>query len=224
MNTHPAEMHAATRGKQRAASQIVAPPDGHPPSLAPASCLGSHEGCAALVALLRPLMSSGVGQDDDGLAYVAYSSEGNLVMHISQLAPDYLSPLPVYVRRLINRRREAPSIFKHSGWYFMLTSGCTGWEPNRAEVFATRWDSRHKPCETYQHVDVAGFTEPVDTSCCKFRAFLCRCVLRWLLRCLNRLCCLLFSEASLFFFINTCLEVPFMRTTTQQRLSLPNAM
>ena len=97
MNTHPAEMHAATRGKQRAASQIVAPPDGHPPSLAPASCLGSHEGCAALFALLRPLMSSGVGQDDDGLAYVAYSSEGNLVMHISQLAPDYLSPLPVYV-------------------------------------------------------------------------------------------------------------------------------
>ncbi len=83
-------------------------------------------------------MPSGVGQDEDGRAYVAYSSEENLVMHISQLAPDYLSPLPTYVRRLVNRRREAPSIFKHSGWYFMLTSGCTGWEPNRAEVFATR--------------------------------------------------------------------------------------
>ena len=90
-------------------------------------------------ALLRLLMPSGVGQDDDGLAYVAYSSEDNLVMHISQLAPDFLSPQPIYVRRLINRRREAPSIFKHSGWYFMLTSGCTGWEPNRAEVFATRY-------------------------------------------------------------------------------------
>ncbi|KAK9822529.1 hypothetical protein WJX74_001729 [Apatococcus lobatus] len=90
-------------------------------------------------------------KDDDGLAYVAYSSEDNLVMHISQLAPDFLSPQAAYVRRLINRRREAPSIFKHSGWYFMLTSGCTGWEPNRAEVFATRnimgeWVSLGNPC------------------------------------------------------------------------------
>ena len=84
-------------------------------------------------------MLSGAGQDEDDRAYVAYSSEENLVMHISPLAPDYLSPLPTYVRRLVNRRREAPSIFKHSGWYFMLTSGCTGWEPNRAEVFATRY-------------------------------------------------------------------------------------
>lgn len=95
--------------------------------------------CSSTSALLRLLMPSGVRQDDDGVAYVAYSSEENLVMHISRLAPDYLAPLPTYVRRLINRRREAPSIFKHSGWYFMLTSGCTGWEPNRAEVFATRY-------------------------------------------------------------------------------------
>ena len=26
-------------------------------------------------------------------------------------------------------------MFKAAGHYFLLTSGCTGWEPNRAEVF-----------------------------------------------------------------------------------------
>lgn len=31
--------------------------------------------------------------------------------------------------------REAPAIFQAHGAYFLLTSGCTGWDPNSAEVF-----------------------------------------------------------------------------------------
>ena len=31
--------------------------------------------------------------------------------------------------------REAPAIFQAHGSYFLLTSGCTGWDPNAAEVF-----------------------------------------------------------------------------------------
>ena len=31
--------------------------------------------------------------------------------------------------------REAPAIFQAHGAYFLLTSGCTGWAPNAAEVF-----------------------------------------------------------------------------------------
>ena len=41
----------------------------------------------------------------------------------------------MYVRALVGLSREAPSMFKAAGHYFLLTSGCTGWEPNRAEVF-----------------------------------------------------------------------------------------
>ena len=37
-------------------------------------------------------------QDDDGTAYVAYSSENNMVMHIACLKPDYLAPEPDYHR------------------------------------------------------------------------------------------------------------------------------
>ena len=37
-------------------------------------------------------------QDDDGSAYVAYSSENNMVMHIARLRPDYLAPEPDYKR------------------------------------------------------------------------------------------------------------------------------
>ena len=40
-----------------------------------------------------------------------------------------------YVRALVGLSREAPSMFKAVGHYFLFTSGCTGWEPNRAEVF-----------------------------------------------------------------------------------------
>ena len=40
-----------------------------------------------------------------------------------------------YVRTLVGLSREAPSMFMAAGHYFLFTSGCTGWEPNRAEVF-----------------------------------------------------------------------------------------
>ena len=36
--------------------------------------------------------------------------------------------------------REAPAIFKHGDIYLMITSGCTGWQVNRAEVYYARHD------------------------------------------------------------------------------------
>ncbi len=30
-------------------------------------------------------------------------------------------------------------MFKYKGLYLMLTSGCTGWNPNRAEIFFARY-------------------------------------------------------------------------------------
>lgn len=34
--------------------------------------------------------------------------------------------------------REAPAMFKHGDIYLMITSGCTGWQANRAEIFYAR--------------------------------------------------------------------------------------
>ena len=74
-------------------------------------------------------------QDDDGSAYIAYSSEDNSVMHVARLTANYTDVQPTYRRILVQLKREAPAIFKHGRYYLMLTSGCTGWAPNRAEVF-----------------------------------------------------------------------------------------
>ncbi|HTR29028.1 MAG TPA: beta-galactosidase [Puia sp.] len=75
-----------------------------------------------------------VFQDDDGRAYLVYASENNNAMQVCLLSPDYLSPTPVYSRILIGQRREAPAIFKSAGKYYLITSLCSGWDPNAARI------------------------------------------------------------------------------------------
>lgn len=92
-------------------------------------------------------------KDDDQRAYLIYSSERNKVLHVAELAPDYLTVLPRYTPVAAGLSREAPAAFKHQGSYFLLTSGCTGWSPNRAEVFTAPspsgpWASLGDPCST----------------------------------------------------------------------------
>jgi lysophospholipase L1-like esterase len=75
-------------------------------------------------------------QDDDGKAYLVHSSEGNATMHVSLLSDDYLKPAGKAVRIFEGQFREAPAVFKRKGLYYLVTSGCTGWYPNRA-LYAT---------------------------------------------------------------------------------------
>lgn len=79
--------------------------------------------------------------DDDGKAYVYYSGEDNWTMHISRLNDDYTAPEKPMVaenegktwsRNFVRRMREAPAPFKWQGKYYIITSACTGWEPNPA--------------------------------------------------------------------------------------------
>ena len=75
-----------------------------------------------------------VFKDDDQQAYLIYSSEDNATLHITLLSPDYLQPTRVYTRNFVGKFREAPAIFKHDGKYYLVTSGCTGWDPNEADL------------------------------------------------------------------------------------------
>jgi lysophospholipase L1-like esterase len=75
-------------------------------------------------------------KDDDGKAYLVYSSESNATTHISLLSDDYLKPVGQVVMAFEGQYREAPAVFKRGGLYYIVTSGCTGWYPNRA-VYAT---------------------------------------------------------------------------------------
>ena len=89
--------------------------------------------------------------DDDGTAYQFTSSEENQTMHINRLTDDYTKPDGTYVRRFIGMAREAPAVFKHDGKYYMLSSGCTGWDPNQAELAVAdsimgEWKVLGNPC------------------------------------------------------------------------------
>lgn len=92
-----------------------------------------------------------VFRDDDGVAYLIYSSVDNSELHISPLTKDYLDVTNVVRPILIGQRREAPALFKHQGTYYMITSGCTGWAPNEAMAHASEsimgpWETMGNPC------------------------------------------------------------------------------
>lgn len=72
--------------------------------------------------------------DEDGKAYHIYSSEENLTLHIAELTDDYTAHTGKYIRIFPGGHNEAPTIFKRDGEYWMITSGCTGWAPNKARM------------------------------------------------------------------------------------------
>jgi len=75
-----------------------------------------------------------VFQDDDGAAYLFFSSEWNKTLRIIKLDDEYLQPTNIETTAFVNQSREAPAVFKRNGKYFMISSGCTGWDPNQAEL------------------------------------------------------------------------------------------
>ncbi|XP_010942784.1 uncharacterized protein [Elaeis guineensis] len=90
-------------------------------------------------------------KDDDGKAYLIYSSEDNSELHVGPLTDDYLNVTSVMRRILVAQHREAPALFKYQGTYYMITSGCTGWAPNRALAHAAEsimgpWETMGNPC------------------------------------------------------------------------------
>jgi hypothetical protein len=92
-----------------------------------------------------------VFQDEDGRAYLVHASENNNTMQVCLLAPDYLTPTPVYRRILIGQRREAPAVFRSGGKYYLITSLCSGWDPNAARVAVADsmlggWVQTGNPC------------------------------------------------------------------------------
>jgi hypothetical protein len=90
-------------------------------------------------------------KDDDGKAYHVYSSENNETLYISELTADYLRPSGEFTRNFIKASREAPAVFKRDKKYYILSSGCTGWDPNKAEYAVAdsmlgNWKIMGNPC------------------------------------------------------------------------------
>jgi hypothetical protein len=113
----------------RAGVAVASRPEG------PFQFLGAH----------RPIESStfrdmNVFVDDDGKAYVFYAGEDNWTMHVVRLNDEWTGPQQpmvegqTWARVLVRKMREAPAPFKHNGKYYLITSGCTGWNPNPADL------------------------------------------------------------------------------------------
>jgi len=89
--------------------------------------------------------------DDDGKAYLLYSSKGNRTLHTALLRDDYLRPTDEYERAFVGRMMEAPAVCKRRGRYYFLASGCTGYAPNAARSAVADsiwgpWKELGNPC------------------------------------------------------------------------------
>lgn len=109
--------------------------------------------------------------DQNGVpdAYAVYSSEENKKIYISLLNDEYTGPatqgnidkmtledgteIKTFATRVLpDNSRESPAIFKSNGYYYMLTSGTTGWNPNpgiyyRAQSIYGPWTKMGDFCE-----------------------------------------------------------------------------
>jgi beta-xylosidase len=89
--------------------------------------------------------------DDDGKAYLVYASEHNGTLQLSQLDDTYTKHVGKYIRIAPMGINESPTLFKHGGHYYLITSRCNGWAPADARVFAAKsiwgpWALLGNPC------------------------------------------------------------------------------
>ncbi len=89
--------------------------------------------------------------DDDGKAYLIFASEHNGTLQLSQLDDTYTKHIGKYIRIAPLGQNESPTMFKHAGSYYMITSRCAGWAPSDARLFTAKsiwgpWELLGNPC------------------------------------------------------------------------------
>lgn len=105
--------------------------------------------------------------DNDGTAYFISASRDNADLHVYRLTDDYMN-----VDGLVNvlwqgEFREAPAVFYRNGRYYMLSSACTGWNPNQgcfadADSISGRWSMLSPFGDKTTYHSQPAFVLPVD--------------------------------------------------------------
>lgn len=90
--------------------------------------------------------------DENEKAYLIHSSDRNMTLEIAELTDDYCDVSGFYVSALVDQEREAPTVICENGVYYMITSGCTGWQYNSAlyakcKYMFGKWKLIDNPCE-----------------------------------------------------------------------------
>ncbi|MGD9930348.1 MAG: discoidin domain-containing protein [Mangrovibacterium sp.] len=71
--------------------------------------------------------------DNDGTAYFISTTNENRDLGLFRLSDDYLSVVS-HTPLFPGQGREAPAIVRVGNTYFMISSACTGWDPNQAKI------------------------------------------------------------------------------------------
>ena len=71
--------------------------------------------------------------DDDGKAYFISTTNGNRDLELFELSDDYLDVVK-HTTLFAGQGREAPALVKVGDTYYMLSSACSGWDPNQCKV------------------------------------------------------------------------------------------
>jgi len=72
-------------------------------------------------------------KEADGTAYFFSAARENYDMIQYKLTDDYLDAKEQIATLWPGGHREAPALVKRGDYYFLMTSGCTGWAPNQAK-------------------------------------------------------------------------------------------
>lgn len=72
-------------------------------------------------------------KDENGIVYFISSTRENRDINVYELTSDYLDIKEKTATLFVDAQREAPAVMYRNGYYFMLSSFCTGWYPNQAK-------------------------------------------------------------------------------------------
>lgn len=75
--------------------------------------------------------------DNDGAAYFISTTDENTNLGLFRLSDDYHEALTKTVL-CPEQRREAPAIVHIGDTYYMISSACTGWDPNQAKLCTSK--------------------------------------------------------------------------------------
>jgi len=100
-------------------------------------------------------------KDVDGKVYHIFASEYNSTLHIAELTDDCLDYTGRWWRAGEKDWTEAPAVFRHGGKYWLVGSGCTGWNPNPAHLYVADritgpWKRLGNPCRGVSPVTGLG--------------------------------------------------------------------
>lgn len=107
--------------------------------------------------------------DTDGTGYFISAANENADLMLYQLTSDYRQIDHLVAKLFAGSKREAPCLFKRGNYYFLLTSGCTGWSPNQAKYsvsasLSSGWSSLQNIGDSTTFYSQPAFVIPVQGS------------------------------------------------------------